>query len=354
MLDNQKLNRLYLAILIAALFFYGRLILFNLLAIFIYILVVARVFTIHTKKRIKTGLIVCYSMLLPIQIIAFTAALFGGPNEGITYFIVRSIGILLLLVPFFLEKISTRSRYTEFAFPSQEEVGTVSFAFMEELKSTVTNRREDLSRLSSGASPGRIKQIVTDLPRHSSLRYINQGHLTEKYFRAAEASLTDPSLYIVVSNTGSPASEFINVFTQKNFNHVSLSFDRELTTIISYNGGERVYPPGLNQEMLTYFNQKSNASMMVYRLEASAEQKALLIDQVRRINDEGSAYNLIGLVFKYSHKPNIMFCSQFVYKMLQTAGLTYFEKNAAAVTPTDLIEQDYRRKLQFDREITFE
>lgn len=42
-----------------------------------------------------------------------------------------------------------------------------------------------------------------------------------------------------------------------------------------------------------------------------------------------------------------MFCSQFTYTMLEIAGLNYFEQKAAHVRPTDFIELDYYRKLQF-------
>ncbi|MCK9170679.1 MAG: hypothetical protein M0P01_09715 [Treponema sp.] len=124
-----------------------------------------------------------------------------------------------------------------------------------------------------------------------------------------------------------------------------------METIVSYNGGEKVNPPGLNYEMLKYFNKKPDSSVIVYKLQASVEQKQKMIDKIREINKEGSAYNLIGLVFKYSWKPNIMFCSQFVYAMLQYEGLAYFTKQAAYVKPTDLIELDYYRKLEFAYEI---
>jgi hypothetical protein len=72
---------------------------------------------------------------------------------------------------------------------------------------------------------------------------------------------------------------------------------------------------------------------------------------VEEINREGNAYNMLGLVLKYSHKPNIMFCSQFVYRMLQIAGLAYFNKDNGKVRPTDFIELDYYRNLQFVYEL---
>jgi hypothetical protein len=77
----------------------------------------------------------------------------------------------------------------------------------------------------------------------------------------------------------------------------------------------------------------------------------MVLDKVAEINREGSAYNLMGLVLKYSHKPNIMFCSQFVYRMLEHADLTYFTRPAAFVKPVDLIELDYYKKLVFCYEL---
>jgi hypothetical protein len=193
--------------------------------------------------------------------------------------------------------------------------------------------------------------IASDLPRHDSFRYVNGRSLTPRYFEKAVQTLDDPWLYIVVSNTGSPASELISVFTQKQFNHASLSFDAALETILSYNGGERLYPPGLNREMVEFMGRKEDASILVYRLPVSREQKESVLDAVRLINEEGSAYNMLGLVTNHSFKPNIMFCSQFVYRMLKIADAVYFEAKSGAVKPTDFIERDYYRKLEFVEEI---
>lgn len=199
----------------------------------------------------------------------------------------------------------------------------------------------------------RIAEIIADLPRHSLFHYISNGALTSAFFEKAEATVNDGYVYIVLTKSGSPASELIGVFTSKRYNHVSISFDPELHTMISYNGGEKVVPPGLNHERLKQLNENAAPSIIVYRLAATVQQKKTMIDTVREINGEGSAYNLLGLVFKYSHKPNIMFCSQFVYTLLIKSGTNYFEKEAAHVKPTDFVELDYYRKLEFAYEITF-
>ncbi|MEB7720772.1 hypothetical protein [Staphylococcus equorum] len=129
--------------------------------------------------------------------------------------------------------------------------------------------------------------------------------------------------------------------------------DKELKTTISYNGGENLTLPGLNQEQLESFNKKSDASIMVYKIKATKEQKKRIIEKINEINNAGSAYNLVGLVTKASIRPNIMFCSQFVYSILKIANLEYFEANNTKVKPTDFVENDYYRKLEFCYEIAF-
>jgi hypothetical protein len=210
---------------------------------------------------------------------------------------------------------------------------------------------ETINKVGNVLASDHLNMVLNDIPRHNSFRYINNGNLTEEYFDAARESLCDPYLYIIISNTGSPASELISMFTGTEYNHASIAFDSELKTIVSYNGGVNVYLPGMNMEMLEYFNQKPDSSIMVYRLRAQLQQKRMIFEKLEQINREGSAYNLLGLITKHSHKPNIMFCSQFVYKMLEYSGLSYFGKKAADVKPTDFIELDYRRRLEFVYEL---
>lgn len=196
-----------------------------------------------------------------------------------------------------------------------------------------------------------IWHIIIDLPRHSSFRYICKGTLTPDYFAAAHDSFDDPYVYIVISRTGSAASEIISKCTRNQHTHVSLSFDVHLNTLISYNGGEGVNPPGLNMEKMEYLNKKPRSSVIVYRLAATQVQKGLILEKIREINEQGSAYNVIGLALKFSFKPNILFCSQFVYKMLKHANLDYFARNDVEVRPSDFIDLDEHQKLHFVYEI---
>lgn len=98
---------------------------------------------------------------------------------------------------------------------------------------------------------------------------------------------------------------------------------------------------------------KNDASILVYKLKVTYEQKLQMINKIQQINEEGSAYNLLGLLTGSSNKPNIMYCSQFLYSMLDSVGAIYFNKPRKSLKPTDFIERDYERKLEFVEKITW-
>ena len=197
-----------------------------------------------------------------------------------------------------------------------------------------------------GAAGG-IIEIIKDMPRHNVLEYVNKDTISKAFYDDAGASIGDGYIYIVLSSTGTAASELIRSVTKKDYSHVSLSFDADLKTLLSYNGGNNLFAPGMSHELLKFFYKKNDANLLVYKLKATKEQKQAALDEVRKIDAEGSSYNLIGLLLPYSHKENIMFCSQFVYGILKKTGLDYFEKEPYDVKPMDFVELDLRRNLEF-------
>lgn len=341
------------ALFMVGLFFYGNTDLFSIICVGIYIVAVLRSVSIPSKKRMKFIMIVTYSLLLPVQMLMNESADTVTLGLNLAFVINRALCLIGIAMPFAIERFFIVNQHATFYMPSLSDLSTFSMNEIMHGKEALAAALSDVQKAGKALSPENIITIATDMPRHNSFRYINNGTLTEEYFREAYASLNDLRIYIVISNTGSAASEIISVFTKKLYNHASLSFDADLKTIISYNGGERVYPPGLNREMIDFFNHKEDASIIVYSLDATFEQKKAIIDKIREINEEGSAYNVLGLVLKQSHKANIMFCSQFVYKMLKSAGLNYFDKPDGKVSPTDLVELDYYRKLHYVSEIKF-
>ena len=183
-----------------------------------------------------------------------------------------------------------------------------------------------------------LGELAAALPRHDSFNYITTDTLSGDYFNEARNAAADPFIYIVVSNTGSAASKVIAFFTGDRYNHVSIAFDSGLQTLVSYNGGGDDSTPGLNRETALELQEKSGDAFIVQRLNIGAAKKHAIIDRIARINIEGSSYNVLGLFTKKSPRPNIMFCSQFVYTMLDSVNETYFEKRAGHVKPEDFIK----------------
>jgi len=255
------------------------------------------------------------------------------------------------MIPLVISRYIVVGKYAQLYLPSIKETGTIGFSELKGIATRVKAFAEKAGNTRESLSPSNLREIITDLPRHDSFNYVNEGSLTDNYFSRVEETMDDPHIYLILSRTGSAAANFISLFTNRTYNHISISFDRDLKTAVSYNGGNNVYPPGMNPEMLADFTRKSGASLLIYSMPCTAEQKSGILQKIYEINESGSAYNMLGLVTKHSYRPNIMFCSQFVYKLLELEGLTYFEKRGRSVDPTDFVELDYRRTLSFEYEV---
>ena len=351
--SRERENQAVLALVLLAVFLSGNRFIYFPIYAAAAVYMILRTLYAGFRKREKAMLCVGYLVLLALQVVYAETVIFEPGNPPVLHWLLRATGVLVMALPLFVERFITANKNARFYLPSLEEVEAISFAELREQEDHLRTALEEVEQTAQKLTPENLTKALTGSQGHSITSYVNCGSLTENYFRDAEAALAEPWLYIVISDTGSAASEIIGSVTRKVYNHASLSFDRDLKTTLSYNGGANLYPPGLNPEMVAHFHLKPDASVLVYRLAASREQKQQVLDTVARINREGSAYNMMGLVTKCSYKPNIMFCSQFVYRMLQEAGLAYFEKRPGEVRPTDFVELDYYRKLEFLEEITF-
>ena len=271
-LKNRKLTGLLGAASALLLFFYGDYILFMLISIFIFLFYMVKIYTFYPGRKIFMSMAITFSLLLSLQIVAYTLFVFNTDIDTGGSVIRKLAGIVLILLPALAERLIAVFSWEKLSMPSTQEIGTVSFELMNDLKGRLDGAIHKIEKARKTASAENINQILEDIPRHSSIKYINNGSLTEQYFSEAYGALEDKNIYIVVSCTGSAASEIISLFTHKEYNHVSLAFDQQLKTIVSYNGGERVYPPGLNYEMISFFHKKKDASILVYRLHAELMQ----------------------------------------------------------------------------------
>lgn len=332
----------------SALFFSGDYVVYILAYIFSFVFLLC--YTIFAASTILEKIVqtLLYALIMAAQIV-FDVLVLRSLLEGNadTYNLGKLLGIVIIFIPFLVKQLFFIGQRDSSPFTVLGECSALSYSQLLYDKEEILYRIDKLIAAGHKLSKENLQEIIHDLPRHSSFSYINSGSLTNSYFEQAEKTLHDGYVYLVITRSKSASSEIIGLFTNKQYNHVSLSFDKDLNTIISYNGGEKIAPPGLNPEVVAQLTKREGASIIVYRLPATYEQKQIMLDKIHEINNEGSAYNLLGLILKVTPQPNIMFCSQFVYSMLELAGLNYFEKDAVHVTPTDFIELDYYRNLDF-------
>ncbi len=351
----QNLKSFKLSLILFAVFFlsFNNFITSLLVFVAIDIVLATYVLLTSTRKSQKLVALLGYGCLLPIQIwYSLTVT-----NRHLEYTMERitTLGItyILLFLSFelyhYLNVVNERNYFFSVTRPSE----LLAFSRIAQFNQFLSDKKEFVNKSAKILNREVIEEVLQEVARNNSFSYINKGTLTDEYFQLLESTLDDPYIYIVISDTGSATSQMLSLISQKTFNHVSISFDRDLQTLLSYNGGERVNPPGLNAEMIEYLIKKDDASIYVYRLEATKEQKQKMISKIEEINQDGSAYNLLGLFVRRSYKPNIMYCSHFVYTLLQQADLNYFEKRPHDVRPTDFIELDYDRVVELDYKIKF-
>jgi hypothetical protein len=346
----QKVLILFIIILGIAFVAFGTSGIFFLAYLAIGLILMLKTATSGQYPSRKIGLVGIYLAILVLQLMFCQIVIFDVTLHGPVFIFKKALGLLFMYVPFI---VNTYANYRRSVFPSVEDIYTVSFYSLTYGRSRINDAKNGILKTKNSLSITNIAGWLEDLPRHSITNYINRNGLTDVYFNDCKDSLNDEHIYLIMSDTGSYASELLSVFTQKMYNHVSISFDYDLKTVVSYNGGEKLYPPGLNKEQITFFQKKEGASIIVYSLACSKEQKQLMIDRIQEINRVGSAYNMLGLVTRATFKPNTMFCSQFIYTLLKEANLHYFDSRAIDVRPTDFVEKDYYRNLEYCYKLKF-
>jgi hypothetical protein len=271
----QMVLLIFLLILGMAFVSFGTVGIFFLAYIAIGLILILKTATSGQYTSRKIGLVGIYLAVLIMQLMFCQIVIFGGPLHGPMFTFKKILGLVLLYAPFI---VNTYANYRRSVFPSVEDIYTVSFHSLTSGLNRIVRAKNGLVKTKQSLSITNISVFLSDLPRHSVTSYINRNGLTDKYFEDCEASLDDNHIYLIMSDTGSPGSELLSVFTRKMYNHISISFDYDLKTVVSYNGGEKLYPPGMNKEQISYFQKKQGATIIVYSLACTKEQKQAMID----------------------------------------------------------------------------
>lgn len=156
-------------------------------------------------------------------------------------------------------------------------------------------------------------------------------------------------IYIVLTQTGTKFSRFLRYATNYSFNHVSISFHKDLTEMYSF-GRRNMYLPfiaGLVRENpgTGVFQKYADTTICcIYELSVTQQQYDAIISTVGTFlqEQEKYKYNFMGLVAMKMNIPlyrkHHFVCSQFVAYVLENAGAVDFEKQSMLVVPQDFTE----------------
>lgn len=150
-------------------------------------------------------------------------------------------------------------------------------------------------------------------------------------------------IYLLFSDTGTLLSGAIKHVTKQPYNHVSLSFDRELKNVYSF-GRKTPYNPlrgGFVRERVDLYPFQ-HARCAIYSLPVTSFQKEKMKRMVRSFeqNNQRYHYNFLGLWTAFKkiewEREDHYFCSQFVSNVLAQGEVCQFDQPFCFIAPHDL------------------
>ncbi|WIV12022.1 hypothetical protein [Proteiniborus sp. MB09-C3] len=155
------------------------------------------------------------------------------------------------------------------------------------------------------------------------------------------------TIYILLTNTGSVPTKIIQVYTKAPYNHVAISFTKDLRQFYSF-GRKKYNNPlwggfvieGIDSKIYEYF---SETTCSIFSLEVELGVYSRMRKVIKRFEKERDKYvysfiGLLGVIVKVPIEREYgYFCSQFVATVLEKSGLNLFNKRPGLVTPNDFM-----------------
>lgn len=158
--------------------------------------------------------------------------------------------------------------------------------------------------------------------------------------------MSERSIYILLTDTGTWFSRMIKMYTKAPYNHTSLSLDENLEELYSF--GRKVYfnplsagfvKEGIDRGVYLY---KKNTKCIVYKMNVDDAQYQKIMKNIAEFKyfKDQYRYNLLGIMGIAMNKriirKNAYTCSQFVAFMLAASGIHVFDKYIEMITPEDI------------------
>lgn len=154
-------------------------------------------------------------------------------------------------------------------------------------------------------------------------------------------------VYIIATQTGTWLSQTLKLVTKAKYNHISISFNKNLNSMYSF-GRKKAYNPfigGLVQESPHWgtFKRFPNTITKIVSLEISLDDYLKMKKYVEDMysHKDDYHYNLLGVFLGYFNKAydrdNYYYCSEFVEEVLAVGNLIGSNDFGVVVKPVDIL-----------------
>lgn len=139
-------------------------------------------------------------------------------------------------------------------------------------------------------------------------------------------------IYIILTYTGTILSKIVKIYTKKEYSHVSISLDQDLTRMYSF-GRLNPYNPfigGFVHEGIDHgtFKRFKKTKTKIYSMEIPEEKYEKLEEIIQNIQERKSLYkfNIIGLIAVALNvrikKEKSFYCAEFIKYVLEQSQVT--------------------------------
>ena len=159
--------------------------------------------------------------------------------------------------------------------------------------------------------------------------------------------MSTKNIYIILTDTGTLLSRMIKLYTKDELNHVSISFDDQLSEVYSFGRKDQRNPfiggfvrENINERLLGLREKRIECA--VYCCEVDNRTYNRIREQISIMEQHRNdyTYNLLGLFAVAFNmrmdRAKAFFCSQFVSFLFQRAGASIVNKPPSLVTPGDI------------------
>lgn len=163
------------------------------------------------------------------------------------------------------------------------------------------------------------------------------------------------SIYIFLSRTQSIVSRTVHLFTDAQYTHVAIAFDRDFVYLYSSarKNGVTMFPAGPCLEHLDrgLYTRVGKTPCAIYELRVCDEAYERAKKEAEWfIRNQGMyKFNILGIVLcKFGiglNRKNKFFCSQFVAEILLKGNCALLPKRACLMRPVDYIDIPHIKKL---------